>query len=241
MIKKIEGIIISETEYGDSSKILNVFTKEFGIIGIIAKGARSLKSKLRSVTMRFTYGYFHVYYKENKLSTLITVDIIDELKSLKNDLTLLSYLNYLVELSTQVYKQNNDESIYQNLILTLLKINNCFDPLVMSNILEIKLLEFLGVGLNLDSCVKCGDQKSIITIDGDAGGYLCSKCSGNSHIVNIKTIKLLRMYYYVDIASVTKLDISKDVINEINYFLDKYYERYTGLYLNSKGFLKSII
>ena len=39
MLKKIEGIIISETNYGETSKIINISTKD-GIIGAIAKGAR---------------------------------------------------------------------------------------------------------------------------------------------------------------------------------------------------------
>ena len=36
MISKVEGFIISEVPYGDTSKIINVLTKEHGLIGIIA-------------------------------------------------------------------------------------------------------------------------------------------------------------------------------------------------------------
>ena len=35
---KVKGIVIGDTNYSESSKILNVFTKEYGIIGIISKG-----------------------------------------------------------------------------------------------------------------------------------------------------------------------------------------------------------
>ena len=70
MNKEVEGIIIREKDYGDTSKIIDIFTKEHGIIGVIAKGAKILKSPLRSVTSKFTYGLFNIYYKENKLSTL---------------------------------------------------------------------------------------------------------------------------------------------------------------------------
>ena len=37
MLKKIEGIIISETNYGETSKIINIFTKD-GIIRAVAEG-----------------------------------------------------------------------------------------------------------------------------------------------------------------------------------------------------------
>ena len=36
MLKEVEGFILTETPYGESSKIINVLTKEYGIIGIIA-------------------------------------------------------------------------------------------------------------------------------------------------------------------------------------------------------------
>ena len=48
------------------------------------------------------------------------------------------------------------------------------------------------------------------------------------------------MFYYVDISKIEKLDISDSVKNEINMFLDDYYDRYTGLYLNTKSFIKNL-
>ena len=59
-------------------------------------------------------------------------------------------------------------------------------------------------------------------------------------IVNIKTIKLLRMFYYVDINKISKLDISDNIKKELNMFIDDYYDRYSGLYLKSKEFLRNL-
>ena len=41
-------------------------------------------------------------------------------------------------------------------------------------------------------------------------------------------------------TTITKLDVSDEVTNEINQFLDDYYDRYTGLYLKSKEFIKAL-
>ena len=49
------------------------------------------------------------------------------------------------------------------------------------------------------------------------------------------------MYYYIKIKSISTVNISDSVKNTINDFLDRYYEKYTGLYLNSKNFLKKLI
>ena len=40
---------------------------------------------------------------------------------------------------------------------------------------------------------------------------------------------------------ISKLKISDKVKNEINMFLNTYYDRYTGLYLKSKNFLKKLV
>ena len=77
MLEEVDGFILTETPYGETSKIINVLTREKGIVGIMAKGARSLKSPLRTVSTKLTYGTFIIYYKKDKLSTLKEVNVID--------------------------------------------------------------------------------------------------------------------------------------------------------------------
>ena len=149
MITTVEGIVISETSYSESSKILNIITKEYGVIGVLSKGCKSLKSPLRSVSTKLTFGVFNIRYKEGKLSTLISVDVIDNLKKIKTDLTLipLSYSYFILELAEQVMKHNYSRDIYDLMIASILKINEGYDPLVITNILELKYLDYLGVRL----------------------------------------------------------------------------------------------
>ncbi len=240
MLTNVEGIILSVTPFGETSKIINVFTKDYGIIGIMCKGAMGIKSKLRSVTQNLTYGNFNIYYKKDKLSTLVSVDIINPLKKIKEDILLISYASYLSDLVNQILKQSNDEEIYNDYINSLLKLEEGLNPIVITNILEVKLLDYLGVGLNLTCCILCGNKKEIVTLSSEKGGLICKNCYTNERIVPISLVKVLNMYYLVDIKSVSKLSLKEDVINEINRFLTSYYDDYTGLYLKSKDFLKTI-
>ena len=242
MIAKVEGIVLSETSYSESSKILNVITKEYGVIGILSKGCKSLKSSLRSVSTKLTYGYFNIQYKQDKLSILISVDVIDSFKNIKKDLTLksISYSCFILELTEQVMKHNYNSLIYDLMISAILKINEGFDPLVITNILELKYLDYLGVMPILDGCAVCGSQTSIATLSSIKGGYVCNNCKRNEKLVDAKTIKLIRMFYYVDISKITNLDISMKIKMEINNFLDEYYDSYTGLYLKSKKFIEEL-
>ena len=217
MIERVEGIIIKDASYSETSKLLTLITKEHGIINLLAKGAKTLKSPLRSTTTKLTHGYFNIIYKENKLSTLKEVDTIDYYKNIKKDINKISYATYILELVEQVIKQTNNEEVFDNLIASLKKIEANMNPLVITNILELKCLDYLGVMPILDCCSVCGNE-NIITISADQGGYLCKNCRKEETIVDEKTIKLIRMFYYVDINKIEKIDISKKN-NRRNKFL----------------------
>lgn len=240
MILKIEGIVVSERSYGETSKIINILTKDYGIIGAMAKGARNLKSDLANVSGKLNYGYFDLYYKQDKLSTLVSADIIDSFKATRKDITKISYASFLLELSSQVAKHNQSEYVFDYLIASLKKIDEGLDALVITNILQLKYLDLLGVMPMLDCCSGCGKKTNILTLSIIKGGYVCNTCHTSEKIVTEKTIKLIRMFYYVDINKISKLEISDECKNEINEFLDNYYDQYTGLYLKSKSFLSDL-
>ena len=240
MIKKIEGIVLSEIDYKESSKIINILTKEYGIIGLIARGTKQVKSKLSGVTSKLTYGYFYVNYKENSLSNLMEVDIIDRFKNIRKNIDLMSYSLYLLELAEKVFKHDNDASIYDMLIASLKKIDEGYDYKVITIIFELKMLDYLGIRPVIDECVNCGNKLDIVTISSYRGGYLCKNCAKGEVITNIKTIKLLRMFYYVDISKITKLEVSDNIKEELSKFVYDYYDRYSGLYLKSREFLQNL-
>lgn len=238
MIETLKGIIIGEKDYGETSKILTVITDKYGTISVISKGCKNVKSPLRSVSSKLIYGDFNIYYKEDKLSTLISVDVINSYKNICSDLKKISYASYLLEMTGQVIKQNDNKNIYHILISALEKIEDGYNPMIISDIVGIKYLEYLGVMPVIDSCAKCGTTKGIATLSSDEGGLICNNCRTNEPIVNEKTIKLIRLLYYVDIEKISKLDISDIVAHEIHDFIDRYYDRYTGLYFKTKKMLK---
>lgn len=236
MLKTIEGVVVSTTPFSENSKIIKILTKD-GIISVMSKGSKKVNSPLRIISNKLTYGEYTIYYNKDKLSTLKEGSVINEFKHIHSELSLISYFTYITELSSQVMKENTFEEIYNLYIKTILKIENGFNPIVMMNILEIKLLDYLGVTLSLNGCAKCGSDKDIITIDPDAGGYLCKNCYTNEVIYDEKVRKMLRMYYLVDIDSIKELKITDYVIDAINHFMTVYYDRYTGIYTHSKKFL----
>jgi len=238
-IISIEGFVVSSLKYGENSKILNILTREKGIIGVIAKGALNEKSKLRVISNLFTYAVFHIYYKENKLSTLISADVKNYFINIRSDIEKMGYMSYLTELTRNVYKQASEDVVYNIFISALLKIEECFNPKVITNIVEIKYLDFLGISLNLSGCVECGST-SVVSISHSRGGYVCAMHRKGEPSYDEAVLKMIKAYYYVDIDKISELNLKENVINSIDSFLNIYYKEYTGLYLKSKNFLSNL-
>lgn len=239
MYKKIEGIVVSEYPYEESSKIIKIFTRD-GVIDVIAKGAKRLKSPFFSVTSKLSYGIFNITYKDNGLSKLVDADILNDYRNIKKDITRVSYATYITELVTKVYKHDSNSNIFDLYIQSLDKITEGYDSLVITNILRLKLLDYLGIKPIIDRCVSCGNTTDIATISSYYGGFICKNCLKNEKIVSMKTISLIRGLYYIDISKITKIEISSEVKREIDEFIDDYYDRYSGIYLKSKIFLEAV-
>ncbi len=60
MFEKCEGIVIRTIDYGETNKIVTIFTREWGKVAAMARGAKKPSSRLSSVTQIFTYGVYLV-------------------------------------------------------------------------------------------------------------------------------------------------------------------------------------
>lgn len=238
MIKQIEGIVIGTVDYKESSKILNILTDKEGIIGVIAKGCKNPKSKISATSNTLTYGIFYLNYYKGNIPILSEVDLKDTFKYIRKDLLKTNYAIFLLELTSQVYKHDNSNKIYNLLIEGLKKINEGFEPQIITNIIELKLLHHLGIKPIVEHCVNCKKTEDILTISSYKGGYLCKNCVGNEPIYHLKTIQLVRLFYYIDLSKITKIEITDVIKKELNNFIDDYYDRYAGLYLKSKNLLE---
>ena len=233
MKETIEGIILNEINYSETSKILNILSKEHGYISVISKGSRTMKSKLRGISMKLVYANFTISYKEQGLSNLLEGCPINSFKNLLSNFNKLKISNRLVNITKNVLKENNDLNLFYLLKDSLLKINDNFDEELIEIIFETKLLSFIGVRPNFLECINCGN-KNIITFDLSIPGSLCENCYEEGYLFSKNTLKLLNLFLDINISKIDKLNIkSNKTLEELHFFLKEYYDSYTGIYLNS--------
>lgn len=185
MLTKTEAIVIKSMKYRDTSKIVTLYTKEFGKLKGIAKGARSIKNKFGSALEPLTHAMLVVYKKEHKDLHLISqCDSINTFKQTIKDLDkLLIALDILGLVDAVTHDEAKNVQLYNLLLETLKNLDSSkknYSLYLQAFGLQVAVL--FGYSPNLQSCGKCGRsieleeiQKSII-FQIEKGALLCNKC-----------------------------------------------------------------
>ena len=96
-----DGLVIRETDYGDSDKLLTVLTAEYGQMTVIAKGARSSKSKVMPLCRLFTYANLE-YYEKNGRRWLSGGSVNDSFFGISADIRGFALASYVVQLAAEI-------------------------------------------------------------------------------------------------------------------------------------------
>lgn len=243
MLQKCEGIVLRTTDYGETNKIVTLYTREWGKIGVMANGAKKPKSRLAAITQPFTYGYFLIQ-KGNGLGSLQQGEIIGSLRSIKEDIFLTAYASFIIELtdkSTEEKKPN--PYLFELLYQTLNCINEGYDPDILKNIYEMKMLNTLGLYPVLNNCVICGNTEGNFAFSIREGGIICHRClhKDSYHFkLSSTTTRLLRIFYYMDLNRLGSISVKEKTKEELNKVITGYYEEYSGLYLKTRKFIEQL-
>ncbi len=242
-MQKCEGIVIRRIDYGENNKIITLYTREWGKIGVMARGANKANSRFSAVTQLFYYGYFLVQTSSG-LGSLSQGESISSFRHIREDLVATAYASYIVELldkGTDEKKVN--PYLFELLYQVLNHIDEGYDPEVITMVFEWKMLGVLGIPPILDRCVNCGETEGEFSFSVREGGFLCHRCS---HIdpyrlpLSANVVKLLRLFYYFDLAKLGKISLKEETKQELRRLIDLYYDTYSGITLKSKKFLKQL-
>lgn len=243
MLQKCESIVIRATNYGESNKVVTLYTREWGKVGVMARGAKKPNSRLAAVTQLFTYGYFLVQ-KGNGLGVLQQGEMISSMRSIKEDIFLTAYASYIIDLtdkSTDEKKPN--PYMFELLYQTLNYLNEGYDGEILVNIFEMKMLNTLGLYPTLNQCSICGSIDGYFSFSIREGGLLCHRCLEKDpyHLkISSVTLKLLRLFYYIDLKRLGNITVKEETKAELKKVITMYYDEYSGLQLKTKKFLNQM-
>lgn len=236
----MEGIVIRTTDYGETNKIVTLYTRENGKVAVMARGAKRPKSRFASSAQLFMYGIF-VYQSSKGMGTLNQADIIDSFKEIRSDLRLTVYAAYIAELLDKLTEDKIPSSSLFNLFQqTLVYLNDGVDPEILTRIFEMKMLYIAGAAPLLDRCIHCGGNRREYVLSLKNAGLLCENCKlEDPHHIQVpqKIIQLLRIFQQIDIKRLGNIRVKKETRKLLKEIISAYYDEFVGVHLKSKRFL----
>lgn len=244
---RTEGIILRRRDFGESDRILVVFTRKLGRISGIAKGARKPSSKISGHLELFSRASFLVSRGRN-LQLITQAETLQSYDHLREDLSGIGLGSYVVELVDAVTTEGGSNvKLYELLTASLNALDSGLKPAVILHFFELQLLGLTGFQPEFFICVECGapitEQDQYLS--GELGGVVCPKCItgvGGADIrpVSAKLLKYLRHFQRSSLLDLLALKIPLDIHKGLEESIRYYLTHTLEARLNSPDFIRRI-
>ena len=244
---RTEGVILRRRDFGESDRILIIFTRKLGRISGIAKGSRKPTSRIAGHLELFMRCSFLISRGRN-LHLITQAEVIDPYDSLRQELKGIGQGSYIVELVDAVtYEEGSNLKLYDLLVTTLDALDSGQDPAIITHYFELHLLGLVGFQPEFFICVECGKQviEQDQYISGELGGVVCPNCLANAAGADIRPVparllKYLRHFQRSSLQELIPLKISPDVREGLEDLIHYYLTHTLEKHLNSPAFLDRI-
>ncbi len=250
-----DALVIKSNKSLNNDIFLTLFSRKSGKMEVVANGAKSSKSQLAASSKPFVYGTFTIN-TSNKIPKVISCEIIDSHFRVTNDLEVLAYGNYFIELCNLTTVPNVGDFPHYQLIVELISIlsnSGREEAPLTTDILEllraaylIKLSKITGHQANLSTkCTSCGcELNENLYFSPYAGGVICGICEKSKYRgykINQTYIHLINYLQLKDPRVIIKTKIHPNYIQRLCSFYEELITYHNQIKdIKSKNFLEDI-
>lgn len=227
MIVETDAVVLHAIDYGDTSKIVTMYTQRFGKVKVIAKGVRSLKNKFGSSLEPMTISSVVFYKKEHRdLHLLSKSEIAAPLNKIQADADRMFTALALVELVNMAMHDEEENGVVFAGLTEALRTIDASERNRINVLIAFMLKMFVqsGYGIGLDRCAACGRTVQDGAILHAAlrlsdGSLVCPNCGGGSGAAGVRIeggiLKSLQYLQHTDISRAPVLSIDAASVDAI--------------------------
>jgi DNA repair protein RecO (recombination protein O) len=242
MIVKTDAIVLRARKFRETSRILTLYTREFGKLSAIAKGARGAKGRFGASLQPATHVTAVLYKHDHReLQLLSQCDALTDVRSLSDDLERFTVAMAIIEMVDVVsHDEERNVPLYELLLGSLTSVGSAErHALNIQFYFDIHLAGILGFRPNFHTCLACGAELTtggIGTKGGELrlgnGGVLCNVCSDGAQGQGSVTQGSLKLLQHLQDAQqpedATRLKLTEHQTEEISSILRHYLESHVG-------------
>jgi len=245
--EKATAIVLRTVDFSETSLVVTLFTREFGKLGALAKGAKRPKNPFESALDVLTLCRIVFLHKSSEALDLLTeakllrrfrpprnsplVSAAEEKRRSRADGGLFSlYAGYYVaELLGELTHDNDPHPQLFDLADETLEALAAGEPVPRRVVrFELDALRLLGHAPSLDTCVACGapvEPKGRVAFGHLDGGVLCGNCrTGRRHVAAVSAGTLRTMEQLADPHGTnwSRMEINQRTLGELRGVLNQY-------------------
>ncbi|OGU61613.1 MAG: DNA repair protein RecO [Ignavibacteria bacterium GWF2_33_9] len=244
MIEKTEAIVLNSKKYGETSKIVNFFTKDFGRMTAIVKGAQKQKNKFGSTLEPMNYLTIFFYKKpESQLQLLSDTEIAVNFWNIR---TSLEHTAIAFAMAETIYKILEEHYVNLHIFKSMIKYLQLLNdsPKEPFCLLLKFLLDFMSnLGLNISISNEILFQtpnRNLVTFNYENGTFhnYNTKSEENRYnvILDLNLYKKINDIYNSEINEIPEVAFDKGEVYKLLHLFNKY----LGYHTDKSLFLESI-
>jgi DNA repair protein RecO (recombination protein O) len=242
---RLEAIVLRHNDWGEADRLLGLYSRERGKLRAIAKGVRKLRSRKAGHLEPFTRVSL-LLAQARDMPIITQADTIEAFLPIKEDLTLLAYASYVIELLDQfTYEEGENQALYRLLADTLGRLAQGDPPQLVARYYDVRILDLLGFRPHLFHCATC--EKEIQPVDqyfsAQQGGVLCPSCGSEmagAQPISVTALKYLRHFQRSAYPAAARAIIAPAIYQEMERLLQHYLTYLLERGLKTPAFLRRI-
>ncbi len=236
--EKALALVVRATDWSETSRIVTLWTREFGKVRALAKGGRRLKSNFESALDLLTLCSIVVLRKSSgSLDLLTEAQVAESFPRLRGDLSALYSGYYIAELLSECTQDYDPHpALFDEAVATLQTLGQSGLPTGPRLArFELVLLQELGYRPRLDVCADCGTKLADppvtpgLYFSPTAGGVVCATCRTkhrDSHPLSVNGWRALTEWS--ESADAWQRPWEPTVRNELRQLLNRYVSHLLG-------------
>jgi DNA repair protein RecO (recombination protein O) len=251
-VYKTHAIVIRSINYGESDKIITFFTKDFGKIKGIAKGARRSKKRFQNALGLFSHMRLIFFDREGMgLVRAEGCDLLHTFPKIREDLKKIFYGNYYLELVNEMaVERETNAGAFDLLLSFLLSLEEKESQEEALRMFEIRMLSLFGYRPNMKRCNVCRkdwenlQESPAVCFSLEKGALVCGGCAKPlNHLmipISLGTARLIERISQVDLEKLPLLRFTPQALSESRALLPKFITYQLGKELKSLRVLKDL-
>jgi DNA repair protein RecO (recombination protein O) len=183
-LEKLQAFVLSNSDYGESDRIVSLFTLEHGRLRGFARGARNSRKRFGPALEPFARIDLQLHHKDG-LSSLRSADVITLYSGIRGVLGAIAHALYACELLECLTPEGQPlPRLYRLLATYLERLDSGQVDDSDRRMFEINLLNILGYRPSLEQCSRCGSlfgERGALMQQG--GDLVCRLCAATGRLI----------------------------------------------------------